>query len=240
MGAILVSCRNRAYAEAHYLPPLRQAGWDGAVRYLDPEGPGSGLDGITGLLLTGGLDIHPRHWDPNERVHPAAEVDEDRDAWEIPVIRQAWHLNLPILGICRGEQILNVALGGTMVQDIPDHFGCPPDFHRHGSAKDPGELHPVEVVPGTLLERLLGAGPIPVNSRHHQAVLRLAPGLRACARQPDTRKDGEGLVEGLEAVEAGRWVLGVQWHPEDLTGRDDAAGTAARNLFEAFARRLGA
>lgn len=238
MATILVSCRDRDYAEHHYLPPLHRAGWSGAVRWVEPGRPGTGLGDAAGLLLTGGLDIHPRHWDPGEPVHLAAQLDPERDALEIPLVLEAWDRRLPILGICRGEQILNVALGGSMIQDIPDHFGCPSEVHRHGTALLPGELHPVEVVPGTLLAELLGAGPVPVNSRHHQAALRVAPGLRVNAIHAATRLGGAALVEGLEAVDPSRWALGVQWHPEDLAARSDPAGEAARRLFQAYAARL--
>jgi len=238
MGVLLVSCRDARYARSHYLPPLIRAGWTGEVRFLTPGRPLPSLDDAAGLLLTGGLDIHPRHWDPQEPVHLAAQVDDKRDFLEIPLVREAWDRGLPIFGICRGEQILNVALGGSLIQDIPHHFGCPKERHQHGTAQDPGELHPVEVVANTALAGLLGAGPLPVNTRHHQAVHRLAPGLRASAVYPNTAKGEEILVEAVEASDLGRWVLGVQWHPEDLTERGDAAGEAARRLFEAFVARL--
>ena len=240
MGVLLVACRNARYAREHYLPPLRQSGWTGEALLAMPGGaPPPDLEGVSGLLLTGGQDIHPRHWDPSEPVHLRAEVDDKRDFLEIPLVRQAWELGLPILGICRGEQILNVALGGSLIQDVPDHFGCPRDLHQHGSAQDPGELHPVQLEAGSTLSGLLGPGSVPVNSRHHQAVQRLAPGLRLAATEPRTRKDGEVLVEGLESADPARWVIGVQWHPEDLAERPDAAGEAARRLFRAFAERLG-
>jgi putative glutamine amidotransferase len=168
-----------------------------------------------------------------------AQVDEGRDALEIPLVRQAWEQGIPILGICRGEQILNVALGGSLHQDIPDQFGCPRDFHQHGSAQDPGELHPVTIAAGTTLAALLGDAPILVNSRHHQAVRRIAPGLRASAFHSGTRVGDSCLVEGIESIEADRWAIGVQWHPEDLAERTDAVGDAARKLFNAFTRLLG-
>lgn len=239
MGILLVSCRDDRYARSHYLPPLLQAGWTGEIRLLDPDHPQTSLEGASGLLLTGGMDIHPRHWDPGEPVHETARVDDPRDALEIPLVREAWTLGLPILGICRGEQILNVALGGSLIQDIPSHFGCPKELHQHGSAQDPGDLHPVQVEADTALAMLTGLGPIPVNSRHHQAVSRVAPGLRACASHRDTRIGEEFLVEAVESADPSRWAIGVQWHPEDLANRGDAAGEAARRLFDAFARRLG-
>lgn len=241
MGILIACCGNARYARDHYLPPLRRAGWGGRTRFLVPGGPPppAGLEGVAGLLLTGGPDIHPRRWEPPEAPNFWARPDEARDALEIPLVLAAWERGLPILAICRGEQVLNVALGGSLIQDVPEHFDCPRDQHQHGTAADPGDLHPVAVVAGTALAGLLGPGPVPVNSRHHQAAGRLAPGLRACALDPGTRKGEEVLVEALEALDPRRWVIGVQWHPEDLAGRDDPAGAASRSLFSAFAGRLG-
>ena len=234
MGILLVSCRDDKYARSHYLPPLVRAGWTGEVRLLDPDHPRPSLEGASGLLLTGGMDIHPRHWDPGEPIHGTARVDDPRDALEIPLVREAWKLALPIFGICRGEQVLNVALGGSLIQDIPSHFNCARELHQHGTAQDPGELHPVQVASGTALARILGPEPVPVNSRHHQAVRRIAPGMQACAFHRDTRIGDEFLVEAVESADPSRWALGVQWHPEDLAEHTDAAGEAARRLFKAF------
>ncbi|MBI4911313.1 MAG: gamma-glutamyl-gamma-aminobutyrate hydrolase family protein [Acidobacteria bacterium] len=243
MGAILISCRNRDRALADYAEALKAAGWAGETRLLGPEDPPrpspAALDRCAGLLLTGGLDIHPRHWDPAEPLHPAAEVDEARDGLEIPLVRAAWDQGIPIFGICRGEQVLNVALGGSLVQDIPSHFSCPGDRHQHGTSGNPGALHPVEVGPGSRLSAFVGPGPLPVNTRHHQAVRRVAPSLRACAWDPGTVAAEGPLVEAVEAVDPKRWVLGVQWHPENLVRREDAAGAAARALFRAFLQAAG-
>lgn len=240
MGFILATCRDRAYLEAHYLPPLREAGWAGPFRVAaaeaPPEAPEDLLAGAAALLLSGGGDIHPGAWDPAEPVHPTAEVDADRDRLELPLVRAAWARGLPLLGICRGAQILNVALGGSLVQDIPSACGCPEDRHRHGSAEAPGELHPVELAPASRLAALLGPGPVPVNSRHHQAVARVAPGLRACGWDPSTHSAEGPLVEAVEAVDPGHWAFGVQWHPENLARRGDPAGAASRALFAAFLR----
>jgi len=238
MGVLLISCRDAGYAESHYLPPLARAGWVGEVRFQVPGAPLPPPEGMAGIVLTGGLDIHPRNWDPQEPVHPAAQVDEERDAMEIPLVRLAWDRRIPLLGICRGEQILNVALGGSMIQDVPEHFGCAPDLHQHGSAQEPGALHDVRFETGSILATLLGTASVQVNSRHHQAVHRIAPGLRACAFDPGTRVGDACLVEAIEAVDPGRWTIGVQWHPEDLAIRQDPVGLAARNLFAAFVARI--
>lgn len=242
MGAILVSCRNRGPVLQPYLEALASGGWKGRISLLRPDDPPQPpvavLAECAGLLLTGGQDIHPRHWDPDEPLHPTAEVDGGRDALELPLVRAAWAARIPLLGICRGAQVLNVALGGSLVQDIADHFGCPAERHQHGSAGEPGELHQVTLAPGSRLAAMLGPGPVPVNTRHHQAVRRLASSLRASAWDPAT-SDGDGpMVEGIEAEDPARWAVGVQWHPENLVDRDDPAGAAARALFAGFLRSV--
>lgn len=232
---LLVSCKNKSGAEKHYLPALKAAGWTGPTQLLAPGDPLPDLSGAVGLLLTGGLDIHPGHWDATEPVHPRAEVDAERDVFEIPLIMEAWNRNLPILGICRGEQILNVALGGSMIQDIPDHYGCEPSRHQHGTPEMPDMHHRVQLAPGSRLRALLGEDVFLVNSRHHQAVKRVAPPLVAVGWHLDTAHSENGpLVEALEAADPGRWVFGVQWHPENLIGLKGPAGDAARDLFNAF------
>ena len=235
VSSILVTCRNKAHLQKHYIPALRSAGWDQGLELLSPGEPVPSLDRFSGLLMVGGNDIHPRHWDPEEPLHPAAEVDADRDALEIPIAREAWRLRLPILGICRGEQVLNVALVGSLIQDIPSHFGCGPDVHSFGSSEVPLLQHRVTLNPASRLAGLLGCATVSVNSRHHQAAGRVAPGLRAVGWHPETSRNGEQLIEAIEAEGSERWVFGVQWHPENLVELDSEAGLAARRIFEGFA-----
>src|ERR1035438_8643284 len=234
---LLVSCKNKSGAEKHYLPALWAAGWRGTVQLVSPGEPQPDLARASGLLLTGGYDIHPRHWDADEPVHPRAEVDADRDDFEIPLVRGAWDGNLPILAVCRGEQILNVALGGSLIQDIPDHYGCYPERHQHGTPEVPDMRHRVQLAPGSRLRALLGEDVFLVNSRHHQAVKRVAGSLVAVGWHLDTAHHGTGpLIEALEAADPARWVFGVQWHPENLVTLQGPAGDAARDLFSAFVR----
>jgi len=239
MSSILLTCRDRFRLEKSYVPALQQQGWGGELRVATPELPAPSLEGVVGLLLSGGSDIHPRRWDPQEPVHPEAEVDEARDALEIPLIEEAWARGLPILGICRGEQILNVALGGSLIQDIPSHYGCPGDRHNHGSPDQPELRHGISLQPGSRLAGLLETTEVAVNSRHHQAVAGLAPGLRAVAWHRGTAVDGAPLIEGIEAEDEARWAFGVQWHPENLVGFENEAGLAARSLFKAFLEAVG-
>jgi putative glutamine amidotransferase len=238
MATLLLCCRDRESVDRHYIPAVRLGGWTQAIQLLMPGEALPHLGSISGLLLTGGADIHPRHWDVQEPVHPTAKVDEERDHLEIPLTRTAWDQNLPILAICRGEQLLNVALGGSLIQDIPSYYGCPSDLHRRGSGDDPVLCHRVNVDPTSCLAEILGTTNPPVNSRHHQAVHRMAPGLKAVAWHKETIKDGASLIEGLEAVDPVRWVVGVQWHPENLVSVEGEAGEAARNLFQGFVEAL--
>jgi putative glutamine amidotransferase len=238
---LLLTCRDLESVERHYIPALRMGGWTAEIQVLVPgETRPLSLEPYTALVLTGGGDIHPKHWDPTEPIHPSAKVDADRDALEIPLAQEAWERGLAILAICRGEQLLNVALGGSLIQDIPSHFGCEPELHRKGSSDDPVICHRVRIEANSRLARTLGSLDIPVNSRHHQAALRVAPGLKAVAWHEGTAKDGEPLIEGLEPKDPERKVLAVQWHPENLVGQDSEAGEAARRLFRAFVEMLGA
>lgn len=240
MSTLLVTCRDKRRTAHFYVPAIKAAGWHGRIELITPEDPRPPMDEVAGLLLCGGLDIHPAQWDPEEAVHPKAEVDAERDALEVPLILEAWQRNLPILGICRGHQILNVALGGSMIQDIPDHYGCDSEAHRHGTADTPELRHDVFVTHGSRLADLLGGHKVPVNSRHHQAVREVAPSLQATAYHPPTLKDGIPLIEGLEAKDPQRWVVGVQWHPENLVAMSGYAGDAARGLFNGFVQALEA
>jgi putative glutamine amidotransferase len=238
MNRLLMTCRDRDSLLRAYIPAVRLGGWEGGVEILAPGGPPASWDGAAGLLLAGGEDIHPRNWDPGEPLHPAAAVDEERDGLEIPLVRGAWERGLPIFGICRGEQALNVALGGSLIQDIPSACGCGPEAHRHGSSLDPELHHSARVDPESRLGGILGLAEVRVNSRHHQAIAAPAPALRPVAWHDGTRHGGGPLLEAAEAADPSRWAIGVQWHPEILVALEGDGGKAARDLFRAFAARL--
>ena len=236
MSSILVTCRSKPSALKHYIPAMWSGGWEQDLEILSPGDPVPLLNAFSGLLMVGGDDIHPSYWDPAEPLHPTAEVDAGRDTLEIPIAREAWRLGLPILGICRGEQVLNVALGGSLIQDIPSYFACGPEVHRCGNSDVPLLLHHVTLDPTSRLAGLLGHSEISVNSRHHQAVGRVAPGLRAVGWHPETARNGERLIEAIEAMEPSRWAFGVQWHPENLVQLTDQAGFTAQRIFAGFAQ----
>ncbi len=170
-----------------------------------------------GLLLTGGVDVNPRVY--GEKKNPLTDKpNRKRDAHELALLRQALDRDLPVLCICRGHELLNVAMGGSLVQHIEG------DGHRW--LDDGGSSwHEVSVAGRGHLARAYGSGAVlRVNSRHHQAVVepRLAPGLEAVASSPD------GLIEAMEG-RIHRWVMGIQWHPE----RPEMS-TAAGALWAAF------
>jgi putative glutamine amidotransferase len=237
VSSLLITCQTKSAVQRHYIPAVRLGGWTGDILLACPGSPTPSLAGVAGLLLPGGYDIHPRRWDEDEALHDTAEPDEPRDELELPLVREAWRLGLPILGICRGEQVLNVALGGSLIQDLPDRFGFKDSLHRRGTSDEPDEAHAVSIAPGSRLAGLVGGNPVMVNSRHHQAVLKVAPGLRAVAWYKDPQR-GANLVEGVEAEDPGRWVVGVQWHPENLVRLDTPTGQAALSLFRGFAAAL--
>ena len=163
---------------------------------------------IDALLLTGGGDVVSLRY--GAEPHPTSGgQDPVRDAAEIFAVHAALARGLPILGICRGIQLLNVALGGTLVQDIPQQV---PGACQHSSqVVEAALIHTVDIEPDSLLARVLGTTSTGVNSTHHQAVDRLAPGLRITARARD------GVVEAVESADASRPILAVQWHPETIS-----------------------
>jgi putative glutamine amidotransferase len=166
------------------------------------------LSAVDGLLLSGGADIDPAQYGEDE-IHPKTYgIHPLRDALELELARSAIDRDLPMLCICRGIQVLNVALGGTLIQDVPDQY--PTDIlHRQQDAsirkEDPG--HTVSATPGSLLAETYGTTTIAVNSFHHQAIKDLAPGLEVNGVAPDE------IVESVSRP-GNSWILGVQWHPE--------------------------
>jgi putative glutamine amidotransferase len=199
-----------------YVEAVRRAGGEPLVLDLREE-PGRTLDRIDALLLTGGLDVDPVLY--GETPHPTTEPDTARDHFEIPLSRAAVARDMPIFAICRGVQVLNVAAGGTLVQDIPSSVTTNLT-HAIDLPKD-HLAHAVKVTPGTRLSASLGAAaPLdtcPVNSRHHQAVGRVAPSFVVSAVSED------GVVEAIERP-ASAFCLGVQWHPENFWRTGEFAG----------------
>jgi putative glutamine amidotransferase len=187
-----------------YVAPLQRAGGVAVLLAVDARAPLELLDRIDGLLLIGGADIDPAAYGASR--DPATEATyPDRDGFEIALLGAALERGLPVLGICRGMQLLNVALGGTLEQDLVAGDGSHP--HRRVRGTFDGNDHTVSLVPGSLAARSVGEQRHVAHCHHHQAVLDLGSGLVVSGRAED------GVIEAIELAD-GRWGLGVQWHPE--------------------------
>ncbi|HEY3286928.1 MAG TPA: gamma-glutamyl-gamma-aminobutyrate hydrolase family protein [Gemmatimonadaceae bacterium] len=189
---------------------------------LSPDAAASVVAQVAGVVLSGGEDVDPACYGV-ERHPLTQDAHAGRDATEIALVHAARRAKRPVLGICRGLQLFNIALGGTLVQDLASER--PSDIVHPREAARTQRVHAVEIVEGTRLARATGARRIDVNTLHHQAVDRLASGLRVTALATD------GVIEACETTDDW-WVIAVQWHPEELI--DDQAPWD-RAIFEAFA-----
>lgn len=176
------------------------------------------FEGLDGIMFPGGVDVDPARY--GEAAHPTVDIDEALDGPELFLARLAVERELTTLGVCRGQQLLNVALGGTLYQDLPS-AGLP---HVQSQPGVRDELaHPIEVEAGSRLAAVFGSTRFEVNSFHHQGIRVLGRGLRPVAWAPD------GVIEGVESVEH-PWLLAAQFHPEDMV----AISEPCRRLFAAF------
>jgi putative glutamine amidotransferase len=237
---VLVSACNRLLGEhpfhvagRKYVDAVRLAGALPLVLpRLEPGEIDAALAAAHGVLLTGSKsNVHPHHFG-EEVLDPTLPLDAARDAWTLPLIRRALALGVPLLGICRGAQEVNVALGGTLHQAVHAVPGL--DDHRSDDARPAAEqyaaAHPVRVLRGGLLAGLLDTETVAVNSLHGQSVARLADGLRVEALAPD------GVVEAFSHPGMPGFNLCVQWHPEWLA----AENPVSRRLFAAFGQAVRA
>ncbi len=203
----------------NYCTAVARAGGVPILLPHEPDLAATYLDLIDGLVITGGaFDVDPALFGATSR-HASVTTKDRRTAFELAVTRGATAADMPMLGICGGQQLLNVALGGTLIQHIPDEVPQALAHEQPNPRTEPGHL--VQVTEGTLLHRITGARELPVNSAHHQAVKEVAPGLVVDALAPD------GVIEGIEAP-GRRFLIGVQWHPEYAISAGD------ERLFAAF------
>jgi putative glutamine amidotransferase len=186
------------------------------------------LENCAGLLVTGGEDVQPEYYGQAGEKYLCKELDPRRDTLELALIKKALGLKMPVLGICRGEQIINVSLGGSLIVDIPDHFQHLPRINHitHQCEDYLKCVHSVHIFPNTLLHSIVGCDTGFANTNHHQAVDRLAPGLICNAKSFD------GLTEGIEWETSPdkSFLIGVQWHPE----RMDTSNVLSGKLLKEF------
>jgi putative glutamine amidotransferase len=210
---------------ARYVDALRRAGAQEALFLpeLDDDAVDDVLTRVDGLLLVGGGDLDPATYD-DAATDTVYGVSAARDACELALMRAAIAQGLPTLAICRGHQVLAVALGAKLDQHITGR----PGLLDHGvpGVDDGARSHAVRVEPDSKLARAMGTTTPTVSSHHHQTVTALGPQIRVVAVAPD------GIVEGIEPVGGDAWIVGVQWHPEDTAGSDPSQ----QALFDAFVR----
>jgi putative glutamine amidotransferase len=212
-----------------YIDAVQQAGGLAVLLPPDPklvEDPAEVLERIDGLMLAGGADIDPGTYGMTAHAETVETVPE-RDLFEVALAREAVERDLPVLGICRGMQLINVALGGTLTQHLPEHLGH--QEHRRVLGTFDGSDHDVEVIEGTLAHGVIGATHHATKSHHHQGVDRLGEGLSVSATSAL-----DDLVEAIE-LPGRSFVLGVQWHPEA-----DAMSPVVSGLVRAASARASA
>ena len=204
---------------ANYTDAVAAAGGLAVALPHEPELAAAMLDRLDGLVVTGGaFDVSPALYGAAD-IHPTVTLKDRRTAAELALVQGALARDMPVLGICGGQQLLAVALGGTLIQHIPDAVPGALEHEQPNPRNEPG--HSVTVAPGTLLHRIVGSGTMQVNSAHHQAVALPGPYAAINATAPD------GVVEGVEDGRY-RFCLGLQWHPEFLIDPGDA------KIFAAF------
>lgn len=216
----------RTGVNAAYVRALLAAG--GVPLLLPPLMDGTmaarAIEGLDGLILTGGEDMDPTLYgaEPSPRLNPPSR---ERDLFELALFAAARHRELPVLGICRGIQVINVALGGTLYQDLPSERPVLVEHQPEGGREQ--RCHRLRIQPGSRTALALGSTSVAVNSAHHQAIKDLAPGLIATAWTEDD------VIEAAESRPGSHWLLAVQWHPEEMCHREDEPD---RGLFTALVR----
>lgn len=228
MRIALTLDRDASKAETNdYVRSLLAVGF--AREEISVLGPGDPATAdYDGIVLGGGCDVEPSRYGETARPDAGVEVDLERDELDFSLYERARGAEIPVLAICRGLQVVNVALGGTLVQDLPTQRPSPL-LHDTPKGDKTRREHEISVVEGTILSDFANASTLPVNSRHHQAVAAPAPDLVVSAVSTD------GLVEGLEAAPGEPWMVAVQWHPENLAAAGDEP---SRRMFAEFAKAV--
>lgn len=214
-----------------YVEVLRAAGavpWVIPLLPHDPDTLNEIFTRLDGVFVTGGVDVDPQRYG-EEKLAVCGALDPDRDAVEIMLLKFALEKHLPVLAVCRGIQVLNVACGGTLYQDVAAQVPAALKHDYFPSPENPSRkylAHDIAVTPGSRLGGILGEAVVPVNSMHHQAIKDLAPGLVPNAYAPD------GIIEGVEGAN-GQYLIAVQWHPEELADTQPGMNRLFRTFVDA-------
>ncbi|UOF91296.1 gamma-glutamyl-gamma-aminobutyrate hydrolase family protein [Fodinisporobacter ferrooxydans] len=192
---------------------------------LEPSSIGKLLERLDGLLFAGGADVNPLHYGEAPKAY-LGSVEEERDTFELLLAGQALLRDMPIFGICRGLQILNVAQGGSLYQDLQQEMG-PEHFHAHEQYRKWQATHTVRISPQSRLYQAVGQSELMVNSYHHQGIKLLGNGFAATAHSAD------GVIEAIES-QTHRFVVAVQWHPEMMSEKHPLQ----QQLFDSFIRQV--
>jgi putative glutamine amidotransferase len=215
---------NKVYTDA----VIRNGGTPITLPPVAPSEATRIIDRIDGLVLSGGGDIDPASY--GGKLHDDMyAIDPRRDEFEFALVREAQRRKLPVLAICRGLQVLNVALGGSLIEDIPSEIGSTDHSIRGPEVVNCHQT--VTIEPGSLVASAIGEAEVCVNSIHHQAVRKVAPGFRAAGWTSD------GVIEVLDPEDHSWPILAVQWHPEYLAVENDAASLALFSSLVEAARR---
>jgi putative glutamine amidotransferase len=215
--------RSRVRVNEAYTDALAAAGLVPLVLPpIDPIVATASLTDVAGLVLTGGEDVDPELFGQAAHAETGAP-HRRRDSYELALAREAHLRRIPTLAICRGAQVMNIALGGTLIQDIASQR--PSAIGHNETERRADRVHAVTVDAGSRLSRILSATTIATNSSHHQSVDTVGHGLRV------TAKTADGIIEALESTDPAWWMVAVQWHPEELTA---TAEDWDRRLFVAF------
>jgi putative glutamine amidotransferase len=216
----ILTGNQRVYVNRDYIQAIVQSGGIPLLLPVvpEPEVIRKQIESVDALLISGGQDIDPQHYG-EDHLPQLQEMCAERDHYEMEAIRYAFSRQRPILGICRGLQVLNVAFGGSLYQDIGHYFPLSLD-HAQKSATD---RHHVTLEKNSKLHRILGVESLQINSFHHQSTKAIAPGFAVNARASD------GIIEGIEKEDS-HFVMGVQWHPEMMIHQD----CLMLKLFNAF------
>lgn len=226
MKIALTNCGSGPKKQGYYVNWLQGVNGVEVVELSAEKNNAIELESCSGLVLSGGIDVHPSYYNNSKTDYPKAEgFDEARDRFEKEVFNAAQKKQLPVLGVCRGLQFINCLMGGTLVQDLGDLNKT----HEGG----PDKIHEVEIERGSSLEKISGIAKGNVNSSHHQAIERLGKGLRINCKAED------GTIEGIERLESDKpFLLAVQWHPERMEDQNSPLSKNIRDNFLEAARKI--